>query len=518
MRSTTILLLSFLLNSNALSSISEGMCSGKKSRIISALQKSTPEKLNQEIWNALRNGRLYCDTEDQLWIKEDGFISVFGDHIYSKEIVLEKVRINNRIRRLVQKKMSLAQLDFSKDELLLESLKKLDYRNINQKTYKKLQEKVETTHLASLKTQLMFILAKIDLFGNEDRSKVKNAIQMLGSSGLESERSILMKFSKLKGKQSYTNDISEAIQKIDRRISIYSAVGHSLYGLSLTSVLLLAALGLSITFGLMGVINMAHGEMLMLGCYATWIAQNLFSNYAPQFMDYYLFIAFPLGFLITFIIGLLIELTIVRHLYNRPLDSLLATWGVSLVLIQIIRTLAGAQNVEVASPSWLVGGYSFAEGYVLPYNRIFSIIFSVICFLGLFSFIRHSKFGLLMRATQSNREMAEGLGINTRKVDAYTFAIGSGIAGLGGVILSQIGNVGPSLGQTYIIDSFMVVVLGGVGDILGTLLGALTIGLSTKYLEPFTGAVFAKILVMMLLIIFIQKRPHGLVTTKGRDG
>ena len=295
-----------------------------------------------------------------------------------------------------------------------------------------------------------------------------------------------------------------------------SVVGNLFYGLSLGSVLLLAALGLAITFGLMGVINMAHGEMLMVGAYVTYVSQRLFQAYAPATFDYYLLAAIPAAFLVCALIGMVLERSVIRFLYGRPLETLLATWGISLVLIQSVRLLFGAQNVEVANPSWLSGGVEVLYGVVLPYSRIAILMFVVLVVILMGQLLQKTRLGLYVRAVTQNRSMAACMGIPTARIDMWTFGLGSGLAGLGGVALSQIGNVGPEMGQAYIIDSFMVVVLGGVGNIAGTVLGGLGLGLINKLLEPVAGAVLGKIGVLIFIVLFIQWRPQGLFALKGR--
>jgi urea transport system permease protein len=297
----------------------------------------------------------------------------------------------------------------------------------------------------------------------------------------------------------------------------YELVGTLFTGLSLGSVLLLAALGLAITYGLMGVINMAHGEMMMLGAYATYIVQNLFRQYLPEWFGYYVLAAIPAAFIVTALIGMALERSVIRHLYGRPLETLLATWGISLILMQLVRTLFGAQNVQVENPQWMSGGIELASNLVLPYNRICIILFSVAVLLLMWTLLNKTRLGLFIRAVTQNRSMAGCVGVNTARIDAWAFGLGSGIAGLAGVALTQIGNVGPDLGKTYIVDSFMVVVLGGVGQLAGTVYAALGLGILSKFLEGSVGAVLAKIIVLVVIIIFIQKRPQGIFALKGRS-
>jgi len=309
---------------------------------------------------------------------------------------------------------------------------------------------------------------------------------------------------------------NKAIHEIESRFLIPQIAGTLFYGLSLGSVLLLAALGLAITFGLMGIINMAHGEMLMLGAYTTYVVQTLFRHYLPDAFNAYLVVAVPAAFLVSGLVGIALERSVIRHLYGRPLETLLTTWGISLILIQVVRTVFGAQNVEVENPAWMSGGFALGGDVVLPYNRVIIILFAAFVVFLVWLFLSRTRLGLYVRAVTQNRTMADCMGIPTPRVDWLTFGLGSGIAGLGGVALSQIGNVGPDLGQSYIVDSFMVVVLGGVGQLAGTVISALGLGEINKLLEPYSGAVLGKIFVLVFIILFIQKRPQGMFAMKGR--
>jgi urea transport system permease protein len=294
-------------------------------------------------------------------------------------------------------------------------------------------------------------------------------------------------------------------------------VGNFVYGISLGSVLLLAALGLAITFGLMGIINMAHGELLMIGAYTTYVVQLLFRKYFPDMIDAYLLVALPSAFIVAAAVGIALERTVIRWLYGRPLETLLATWGISLMLMQTVRSIFGAQNVEVANPSWMSGGVTVMGNLVLSYNRIVIVFFSLFVVFVVWLILNKTRLGLFVRAVTQNRRMAGCVGVSTAKIDMMTFGLGSGIAGLGGVALSQLGNVGPDLGQSYIVDSFMVVVLGGVGQLAGTVIAAFGLGEVNKFLEPVAGAVMAKIFILIFIIIFIQRRPQGLFALKGRS-
>jgi urea transport system permease protein len=308
---------------------------------------------------------------------------------------------------------------------------------------------------------------------------------------------------------------ADAIASIENSLALWTALQNAWYGLSLGSVLLLAAIGLAITFGVMGVINMAHGEMVMLGAYTTFVVQQVIRANNPALFDYSLAIAIPLAFLVAGFVGILIERGIIRFLYGRPLETLLATWGLSLILQQGVRTAFGPTNKDVGNPSWMSGAFELGQ-ITITYNRLWIIVFTLLIFAGLLALLRFTRFGLEMRAVTQNRAMAASMGIRTSRIDALTFGLGSGIAGLAGVALSQIDNVSPNLGQGYIIDSFMVVVFGGVGNLWGTLVGAFTLGIANKFLEPYAGAVLGKIAILVLIILFIQKRPRGLFALKGR--
>jgi urea transport system permease protein len=311
--------------------------------------------------------------------------------------------------------------------------------------------------------------------------------------------------------------IQSALTQVQDSLRWGERLGAMFTGLSLGSILLLVALGLAITYGLMGVINMAHGELMMIGAYATYVVQALFREHLPGVFDAYLFVAMPVAFLTAALVGAVMERTVLRHLYGRPLETLLATWGISLVLMQGVRSLFGAQNVGVENPSWMSGSLQLLPNLQLPWNRVLIIVFALAVLVGVALLIGKTRLGLFVRGVTQNRPMASCMGVNTARIDTYAFALGSGIAGLAGCALSQVGNVGPDLGQSYIVDAFMVVVLGGVGQLAGTVYAALGLGLVNKLLEGWTGAVLAKIAVLVFIIIFIQKRPQGIFAMKGRS-
>ena len=310
--------------------------------------------------------------------------------------------------------------------------------------------------------------------------------------------------------------LMDAKGSIKTRLQASEWTGHVFSGLSTASILLLAALGLAITYGLLGVINMAHGELIMIGAYTTYVVQSLFKSHFSGYVDWYLIAAIPAAFVVSALIGMLIERTVIRPLYGRQLETLLATFGVSLILMQLVRMIFGAQNVEVSNISWLSGGISITPSLMLPYNRIAIIVFTVAVFLLLVYLLNKTRFGLFVRAVTQNRQMARAVGIRSSRIDMLAFGLGSGLAGLAGCALAQVGNVGPDLGQNYIIDAFLVVVVGGVGQVWGAVLAALGLGISGTVLEIGMGAVLAKIILLVLVILFIQKRPQGLFAIKGR--
>ncbi|WP_332700949.1 urea ABC transporter permease subunit UrtB [Devosia sp.] len=310
--------------------------------------------------------------------------------------------------------------------------------------------------------------------------------------------------------------IQTAIDGLARDRAVWDVAQNIWFGVSLGSVLLLAAIGLAITFGVMGVINMAHGEMVMLGAYTTFVVQEIIRQNFPGLFDWSLAIALPLAFLVTALIGIAIERGIIRFLYGRPLETLLATWGLSLIIQQAVQRIFTANIREVGNPTWMSGSFELG-GLAITWNRFYIVIFALMVFVALLLVLKYTAIGLHMRAVTQNRRMASAMGIRTPLVDAMTFGLGSGIAGLAGVALSQIGNVSPNLGQGYIIDSFMVVVFGGVGNLWGTFVGALTLGIANKFIEPYAGAVLGKIIILVLIILFIQRRPRGLFALKGRS-
>lgn len=369
---------------------------------------------------------------------------------------------------------------------------------------------------AAIKEQLALVRAAA-LLGSSDKAKRLEAAGLLGASRSPATHALLLE----RLRQETDADVKAALQQSLRQLEGSRAWGERLgavfSGISLGSILLLVALGLAITYGLMGVINMAHGELMMIGAYATYVVQGLFRQYLPGAFDWYLVAAVPVAFAASASVGAILERGIIRFLYGRPLETLLATWGISLMLMQLVRSIFGAQNVGVENPSWMSGGVVVMGNLQLPWNRIVIIAFAFAVLFGMAFLIARTRLGLFVRGVTQNRPIASCMGVNTARVDTYAFALGSGIAGLAGCALSQIGNVGPDLGQAYIVDSFMVVVLGGVGQLAGTVYAALGLGVLNKFIEGWAGAVLAKIAVLVIIIVFIQKRPQGLFAVKGRS-
>jgi urea transport system permease protein len=355
------------------------------------------------------------------------------------------------------------------------------------------------------------------LLGSNDVAKRLEAAKALAESKDPATQLLLNERLKQESDAAVKAQLEASLAKIKSSLGLGESLGVVFTGFSLGSILLLAALGLAITYGLMGVINMAHGELIMIGAYATYVVQNLFRQYLPGAFDVYLLAAIPVAFMASALVGAAMERTVIRFLYGRPLETLLATWGISLILMQLVRTIFGAQNVGVENPSWMSGGYALLPNLSLPYNRVMIIVFAILVLVGVSLVISKTRLGLFVRGVTQNRPIAACMGVNTAKIDTYAFALGSGIAGLAGCALSQIGNVGPDLGQNYIVDSFMVVVLGGVGQLAGAVYASFGLGILNKFLEGWQGAVLAKIAVLAFIIIFIQKRPQGIFALKGRS-
>ena len=453
---------------------------------------ATPDPARIELVDALQQGQLTVNGETKT------------------------VRLNNRLRGLIDNVQASQQLLAADPKVRLAAAVTLQ-KSAQPAQLKFLDQQLAAETNEDVHTALSLALANLQLVDADPVVRLA-AVRLLGSTGdpLARTRLEALLAPGVETDAAVHTAAETSLAQVKRKLMFGEILGQAFSGMSLGSILLLAALGLAITFGLLGVINMAHGEMLMLGAYSTYVVQMLMQRYVPAAIEFYPLIALPVAFFVTAAIGMALERTVIRHLYGRPLETLLATWGISLMLIQLVRLVFGAQNVEVSNPEWLSGGIQVLPNLVLPYNRIVIIAFALCVVVLTWLLLNKTRLGLNVRAVTQNRNMAACCGVPTGRVDMLAFGLGSGIAGLGGVALSQIGNVGPDLGQSYIIDSFLVVVLGGVGQLAGSVTAAFGLGIANKILEPQIGAVLGKILILALIILFIQKRPQGLFALKGR--
>ena len=461
-------------------------------------------------------GDLYFIKEDQslVTVKKltnsytttDVLTGTVKDNLQKKAI--SKVKINNKIRQILRQSIALLEISNPDKKKRLTALAQF----LKEPGGAPVQQ-IEQLHPAEKDPDVREMMKLVmNLYQLE--AEPENNIEIISSFDRRLEPEVRNLLMTLAGHQNQevAAEAQRSLEKIDARISLLKYVETIFFGISLGSILVLAAIGLSITFGVMGVINMAHGELIMLGAYATYVMQQLLPNHICAA----LILSVPVAFLVAALTGVLIERTIIRHLYGRSLETLLATFGVSLILQQAVRTVFSPLNRTVESPDWLTGALTINPVLSLTYNRIAIVAFCFAVFLILLYVMKKTNLGLHVRAVAQNRRIARAMGVKSERVDMITFGLGSGIAGVAGVALSQLGNVGPNLGQSYIIDSFMVVVFGGVGNLWGTMVSGLTLGIANKFLEPITGAVLAKILVLVAIILFIQKRPRGLFPQKGR--
>lgn len=466
---------------------------------------------------ALADGRLFFTADKQIYVKKPTgeFIDArTGTTLAAEPTGGSAVRLNNRVRNVVQGALGnlgiLSSDPVKRKEAALAVLRSKDATALPALETAIKQEK-DRAILRTLETARAAIFVTKPDASDADRLAAIAALREVGNQdALATLRGLPTGVS-----APVAEAAKAAIGGIESRLALWEVAQTAWYGLSLGSVLLLAAIGLAITFGVMGVINMAHGEMVMIGAYTTFVVQEVIRARFPGLFDYSLVFALPLAFLTAGLVGLIIERTVIRFLYGRPLETLLATWGVSLILQQAVRTYFGPTNQAVGAPAFM-SGLIEVGGLSITLGRLWIIVFAFLAFLALLGALRYTSFGLQIRAVTQNRRMAANMGIRTNYIDALTFALGSGIAGVAGVALSQIDNVSPNLGQSYIIDSFMVVVFGGVGNLWGTLVSALSLGIANKILEPFAGAVLGKILILVGLILFVQKKPRGLFPQKGR--
>lgn len=475
------------------------------------------------VLQALADGRLFARKSDgaivigdpdgnQLRMTDATTLTVVGT---GSAADLDPVFINNNLRNVVSEavgKLGLLSPDAGQRRAAADAL----IGNATPDAVDLLRKAFAEERNSDVRAVMALAIASAEIAA-EDKGARLAAVDVLADSTDLRVRSLLQARLAAETDENVRAAVQKAFESVQRRLQVIGWAANLFQGISLGSVLLLAAIGLAITFGVMGVINMAHGEMIMLGAYTTYVTQELFRAFVPQaYFDLYLLCAVPAGFLVAALAGIALERGVIRFLYGRALETLLATWGISLILQQLVRTIFGAPNKEVSNPSWMTGGFDLVGGFTVTWNRLVIIVF---CFLvlGVIALIlRKTSFGLHMRAVTQNRDMAAAMGIPTARVDALTFGLGSGVAGMAGVALSQIGNVSPNLGQIYIVDSFLVVVFGGVGSLAGTLVGAMSLGVVNKLLEPVAGAVLGKVVILIAIILFIQRRPRGLFALKGR--
>jgi len=496
----------------------------KKEQAIEQLQVlNDPRSL--KIFKYFMGGDLYIRKADNQVVfsdKKDDSLTVTG--VVTGESLgtvekndLKKILVNNKLRKMLRGAIAQLSLGNKDAQVRLAAVREI-LSSADSDMADSLRELISKETDSRVKEAMATAIALTDI-NSSDKTVRLDAIKQLGSS-LENEafnrlNTLIQKDSDgkfIEADEEIVSAASKAINSIKDSRGFYELMETIFFGLSLGSVLLLAAIGLAITFGVMGVINMAHGELIMLGAYTTYVVQLAMPNY----IEYSLFVAVPLAFLVSGLFGIVIERGVIRFLYGRPLETLLATFGISLILQQLVRTVFSPLNRSVETPAWMSGAMDLNAAFSLTYNRFYIIIFSMMVFFALLAILKKTPLGLQVRAVSQNRSMAKAMGVKTEWVDALTFGLGSGIAGVAGVALSQLTNVGPNLGQAYIIDSFMVVVFGGVGNLWGTLVGAMSLGVVNKFLEPWSGAVMAKILVLVFIILFIQKKPRGLFPQKGR--
>lgn len=428
----------------------------------------------------------------------------------------EDVVSNNRMRGEIDAALAGLQLLSPDESVRREAVKTLQGQDLDDSKLPLLDKALAQEKQDDIRAVLQQLRA-VALLGSQDPALRIEAAQALADSTESNTKSLLGERLQAETDPAVKAALNKSLAAVNARLAWGEKLGALFTGLSLGSILLLVALGLAITYGLMGVINMAHGELMMIGAYATYVVQGVFQKYLPGAFDWYLLAALPVAFMASALVGAVLERSVLRFLYGRPLETLLATWGISLVLMQLVRSIFGAQNVGVENPSWMSGGVNLLGNLSLPYNRLVILVFAFAVLAAVALLISKTRLGLFVRGVTQNRPIAACMGVNTARVDTYAFALGSGIAGLAGCALSQVGNVGPDLGQGYIVDSFMVVVLGGVGQLAGTVYAAMGLGILGKLLEGFAGAVLAKIAVLVFIIVFIQKRPQGIFAMKGRS-
>jgi len=492
-----------------------GASFAEKEKAVIALGRLGDERV-VAVLTALRDGRLIKAPDGRILVSDatklnDPITGTAASGVGADDV--ERIRVNNRLRSAIEGALGELTL-FSPDATARLAAAQDALRHPSTDQAALLEKAIATEKDTAIKAAMEQSLLASRLIAGSRAEKL-GAVRALGGTTDPRIKNLLDQFRAAPETDRELRQAADAaLASIQNRLRLVGFAASLFEGVSLGSVLLLAAIGLAITFGVMGVINMAHGEMIMLGAYAAYVCQQMFRAFLPPgWIDSYLLLAVPVAFLFTAAVGVLLERSVIRFLYGRPLETLLATWGVSLILQQAVRSVFGSPNREVANPAWMTGGFDPIGGFTITWNRLAIIVFCLIVLGVLALILNHTSFGLHMRAVTQNRAMASVMGIRSARIDALTFGLGSGIAG---VALSQIGNVSPNLGTIYIVDSFLVVVFGGVGNLMGTLVGALSLGIVNKFLEPFAGAILGKIVVLVAIILFIQRRPRGLFALKGR--
>lgn len=488
----------------------------EKGKAIEQLVATKDERV-QSILEAMLKARLFYTKEDKTTVigiktsKGFAITSVLDKKSLGSvsKSALKKVKVNNKLRGVLRASIATLSLSSPEASKRLAAVNQM-YGKTNKAGIAALKAHLETEKDSEVRSKIETLI-KINDLDSSDKETQLAAIKSL-SSDLNPQTKNKLEALKDHADAEVVAASQAALKNINEKLSFYDKVNTAFFGLSLGSVLVLAAIGLAITFGVMGVINMAHGELIMLGAYTTYVIQQLMPNH----IGWSLALAVPAAFIVSGLVGMLIERLVIRHLYGRPLETLLATFGISLILQQAVRTVFSPLNRAVETPAWMAGSLEINPALSLTYNRLYIIFFCLAVFALLYLIIKRTSLGLSVQAVSQNRSMARAMGIRASRVDALTFGLGSGVAGIAGVALSQLTNVGPNLGQAYIIDSFMVVVFGGVGNLWGTLISGFTLGIANKFMEPWAGAVLAKILVLVFIILFIQKRPRGLFPQKGR--
>lgn len=488
----------------------------KRGQTIKALAMINDERVPSVI-EALQQGNLYADrgTPPTVAISsgKDAFVDALTGEAVAADTAekLKRIPINNRMRSQLRTLLAAININHAQPGIRLNAVKQLISDGVDDDSVELLKTRQSTEPNAKVRDAITIAIALFNV-ESEDPAARLDAIALFSGSLEPEVRTKLTELAASDDNKQARTKAQQALNAIEDRIAVYRFGENVFFGLSLGSVLLLSAIGLAITFGVMGVINMAHGELMMIGAYTTWVVQQIF----PNQITYSLLIAVPAAFVVAGLVGIAIERGVIRFLYGRPLETLLATFGISLILQQAARSIFSPLNRAVSLPDWMSGSMEINPVLSITYNRFYILIFGLVVFFVLMMILKKTSLGLKVRAVSQNRSMARAVGVRANWVDALTFGLGSGIAGIAGVALSQLTNVGPNLGQAYIIDSFMVVVFGGVGNLWGTLVGAMGLGIINKFLEPYAGAVLAKVLVLVLLILFIQKKPKGLFPQKGR--